>query len=591
VGTAREATAAATLYLRWTETSSTQPRALDGIGTDRIFAWPEDRITATLYLDIGSEGLSLYATSLEFDWDLVDELDLVDAEMLPVPTFTHLNGGAFTEANDSTTSVPGLVERYGATDPAQSDGPFNTTLAIGTVTFDVTENVSTDLEDILPFFEEGVDDVLDDEGLSVATTFEGAQVNQPPTALWHISRSLDTDSLIPGGSGLFSALSRSPVLAAFAAAMRGEGSGGQRGMYARFSGKLDVLADTGTTVPGGVASFDDFFEFDLGDAALAFRATISGGGEGIYERTLAGAPITALVEANVDAIPEGVGTFNTLGGLARDGADTAFVGTGSGGQQGVYTRIGGVLKMVADTSTTVPGDTSPFDFIKGTSPCFNQGRLVFGGGTGSEGSPTRLGIYRHHGGELKRVVDSSMTLPGSSSTFTDFGGASSRGGRLAFQASGSGGEEGIYRSDPLETVADTSTVIAGGGTFTGFGNVAQGDDGRVAFVGLGSKAIYSDESGSLEPLLAVGEPLDGRVIADLDLGSHAWDGERLAVWASFEDGSEAILVSGTPGHPIPTLGPLGLGLVAATLLLAGLAARPEAFSAAGGRARRRREDP
>jgi hypothetical protein len=128
----------------------------------------------------------------------------------------------------------------------------------------------------------------------------------------------------------------------------------------------------------------------------------------------------------------------------------------------------------------------------------------------------------------------------------------------AFIGSGAG-QQGVYLSEvtdvafpvpPPIKVADLTTAIPGGtGNFTGFTAVST-SLGHTAFLGQGTNGqagIYL--ASTLKKVIAVGDTLDGKVIAALRLGRFGLDGIRLTFTATFADGSEGVFVAQVGLYP------------------------------------------
>ena len=120
---------------------------------------------------------------------------------------------------------------------------------------------------------------------------------------------------------------------------------------------------------------------------------------------------------------------------------------GSGGQRGVYLSTGGVLSVVADTNTPIPGRAgnfsgfSGFVEIDGTSVGF-RGDYP-GGGSGL--------FVSSHGG-LRLVVDTDTPVPGGTGKFTFLGKPSISGSNVAFL--------GIDEAGHLSLFAELDGVLA-----------------------------------------------------------------------------------------------------------------------------------
>ena len=144
-----------------------------------VVAAPGDRLTASLVLSAGPEGVSSYGLSIEFDADLADELDLESAtELLPSGFDFNLTPGVGgTRESDATQS--GLVLTFEAA--TFGFGPTDSSFEIGVVEFLVTGNVATDGDDIQSGFFGAADGIFDNLGgdLSGQLVLGSAAVNVP----------------------------------------------------------------------------------------------------------------------------------------------------------------------------------------------------------------------------------------------------------------------------------------------------------------------------------------------------------------------------------------------------------------------------
>ena len=370
--------------------------------------------------------------------------------------------------------------------------------------------------------------------------------NPPPPVIQSLA---NTATLIPGGNGVFArfdkpAISSSSGVAVFV----GFGSSNQAGLFADDftlpSPLAWLLANAITPFPGGHGNFTAFIPAG-GEAGLSpsisgntavFWALAADGYEGIcvtptYPTNPA--PHISAVVGSTTAVPGGTGVFNTFVNsnvvsinpqpvpwreLALSGNVLGFYGAGIGGQQGIY---------AANVAIPVP-----VPWI---------------------------------------IANDGMAIPNGRGNFTGFLGLDLAAGpaageyHIAFVGLGSGGQLGVYEDDgpfgdppapphPPKFVADTNTLIPGGlGTFTGFTGLACGGSYGVsiAFVGTGAngqKGIYAipvpDASGAspfpLTKIIDLNDTLDGKTIADLEMGAGAIDGATLAFKAVFTDGTQGL---------------------------------------------------
>src|SRR5439155_391382 len=124
------------------------------------------------------------------------------------------------------------------------------------------------------------------------------------------------------------------------------------------------VSDTATPIPGGTGTFLNFLGApSLSAGNVAFVATGSGDQAGVYV-SLPGSPIIPVADTST-AIPGGVGTFVSWpGSPIISGETVAFIGSGSGGQIGVYVLVPPTPVLpVADTSTPIPGGLAAFQYF------------------------------------------------------------------------------------------------------------------------------------------------------------------------------------------------------------------------------------
>jgi hypothetical protein len=395
------------------------------------------------------------------------------------------------------------------------------------------------------------------------------------------SISLDTLlSTIPNGTGTFTGFPGGAALSGTDLIFSGSGIGSQSGVYVSsplFS-QLVPVADLTTPIPAGAGNFIAFSALDLVGLPVEPCRTASfiGSGDanqvGIYTTNIGSSacatPLARLVDTGT-AIPNGTGSFTAFPALdlvASPGdpiRPAVFIGAGSAGQMGIYSAniTGGTsptpLTALADTSTVIPGGSGTFTGFAAldlVAPPTETCRTASFIGTGDA---NQSGIYsRSYGAScptsLTRLVDTTTAIPGGSGTFTGFtalsateqtGAAASS---LVFIGRGTNGQQGVYRvtAPPVNVtrIADLTTPIPGGtGNFTGFvALTAYGD--HTAFMGLGNdgqRGLYV--ASTLTKVMAVGDSVEGRTVADLRVGKKGLGQDKLAFAAVFTDGSEAIM--------------------------------------------------
>ena len=367
------------------------------------------------------------------------------------------------------------------------------------------------------------------------------QANVAPALTFTFTKIADTSTPVPGGAGSFSSFSE-PALDGGDVAFFSF----QNGIYKSIGGSLAVVADSNTPIPGGSGNFTGFNDtpsFDNG--SVAFRGDGGGFQTGIY--TDFGGSLSLVADRNTP-IPGGSGNFTHLDSPMLDAGTMVLWGAqlpapSQGQGDGIYTRAGGSLSVIADWTTPVPGGSGNFNGFD-LFPAI-EGSMVAFGGVGSVSN----GIYTDVSGLLGVAFDNTTAIPGGSGNFTDFAWVALDSGKLAFRGRGSSGQEGIYTdaSGSLAVVADLNTPIPGGtGNFTWTGEGPAFDGGSVAFRGLGSggqDGIYSNLGGSLERVIDVSQSLDGKTPTGFFFGREGLSGNRIAFGAWFDDGSSGIYVA------------------------------------------------
>jgi T5SS/PEP-CTERM-associated repeat protein len=365
---------------------------------------------------------------------------------------------------------------------------------------------------------------------------------------------------IPDGTGSFTSLPGAPGYSSSGqVAFYGTGSGGQQGIYSGIPGNPVRIADLNTAIPSGTGDFTSFIPQEpvrpsIDGSNVAFFGAGSGGQQGIYAG-IPGNPVRIADTAT--AIPGGMGNFTSFipqGSCnpAISGNNVAFFGAGSGGQQGIYSGVPGNPVRVADTGTAIPGGTGNFTAFP-SSPSISGNNVAFLG----SGSGGQQGIYAGIPGNPIRVADLNTAIPGGTGNFTSFipgnpVAPAIDGNNVAFFGAGSGGQQGIYAGIPGNPVriADTATAIPGGtGNFTGFGDVSLSAT-DVAFFAMGAsgqQGIYDMTGGALVKVIDLTDLVDGRPIAGLSFSRSGLSGDPLAFQATFVDGSQGIYTWSQPG--------------------------------------------
>ena len=264
------------------------------------------------------------------------------------------------------------------------------------------------------------------------------------------------------------------------------------------------VADSSTAIPDGAGTFTDFPYSPALDAGnVTLFGTGVDGQQGVYRfvppnPTVPPNPIK-VADLNT-AIPDGAGNFTGFAGAPTISGDAvAFLGTGVGGQQGIYRFVPPNPIKVADLSTPIPNGTGLFTNFTPVDPCIYLNKLVFIG----DGSGGQQGVYLVDvlpmPPPIMPIADTNTEVPGGFGNFTRFlpipppitpVAPSISGNYAVFFGASIEGQQGVYLVDilspsppPIMPVADGNTAIPGGtGNFQFFSALAsEGND--VAFVG------------------------------------------------------------------------------------------------------------
>lgn len=407
-------------------------------------------------------------------------------------------------------------------------------------------------------------------------------VTIPPGTFLSLARS---GGAIPGGVGLFGSFPQPPSLGAPRVGFFGAGSAGQQGIYtclvALPGDPCRPLADLSKAIPNGSGTFTAFSNLVLSRLsstdASAVRAAFLGGGsggqQGVYtcETAIPTDPCRRIADRST-AIPGGTGAFTSFSQLAMSGSVAGFVATGSG-QAGVYTCLTSIptdpCRPVATLGTPIPAGTGTFtsfndvalavDITKPDPP--PVGVVFRATGIGQQG------VYVCQPGDPCRpIANLATSIPGGSGAFTSFGpvAAAIESGKpapvpfhVAFIGAGSG-QQGVFVCevvtpvDPCRPIATLATPVPqGAGPFSGFTALAASAD-HVAFQATttgGQSGIYI--ASTLTKVISTGDALDGKTISELRLGRFGLDGTAVTFAVTFTDGTQGIFSSPVPSTPPP----------------------------------------
>jgi hypothetical protein len=282
----------------------------------------------------------------------------------------------------------------------------------------------------------------------------------------------DENTVAPNGAGKFidfGGVSTDGRNVAFYGHARGRRRLHRTGIYLSNGSRLSVVADNGMPVPGSAANFLSFdkSDIDVDEGKVVFTGQAEGPGflNGIYLYDSHRRGLSVVADTNTP-IPGGSGNFSRLSSPAIEEGAVVFWGAGEGDPQerGIYMLLGGSLRVIADTTTAVPGRQASFRTLAGSA--VSGDHVMFTGFERLEppGGDSIGGIYASRGGSLKKVIAIGDSFEGNrvrllSSVFNDSMSADS----VAFTAWFTEGRPGIFRADAALPVCPTATALAGHG--------------------------------------------------------------------------------------------------------------------------------
>jgi hypothetical protein len=199
----------------------------------------------------------------------------------------------------------------------------------------------------------------------------------------------------------------------------------------------------GTPVPGGTGTFTRI-DTPLSDGTNYWFTGQGIGQFGIYKKSGgAGGVLSTLVDQNTP-ITGTDARFTGLGNLSLDGTNLSFTGE-LNNAPGIYGLIGTTLSKIADTSTKIPGCAGQFSAFGVSS--IGGGSVAFVGFDKNRNP----GIYAWIGGELNRVIDSSVTLGGKVISSLEMTASAVAGNNVVFQADFIDGSSGVFSASLYPT--------------------------------------------------------------------------------------------------------------------------------------------
>ena len=379
---------------------------------------------------------------------------------------------------------------------------------------------------------------------STATTFAKA-------ADYKFTKIFDSNDPLPNGMGYFNKFSLPSLDSGNVAFAGSDGIYGEfgsyeyiySGVYSVIDGNINLVADSNTIMPGSTEKFEWLAEpiLDAGNVAFA-GGNIAIQQNGIY--TDLGGSLRVIADLNTP-VPGGTGTFNFLPdedfGISN-GVVAITGGATSPQTLGVYADINGTLSVIADGNTPAPDGSGNFD------------RAAYSGMNGSDVAFSAFnltvdGEFLNSGGNITSIIDSDTLIPGSTETFSyPSGVVDVAAGTYVIVNYPDFSQTGLYSNvgGTLHLVAEIGELTPDGkGNFTFFDDLAV-DQNEIAFVAVedgtdGNIFRYAD--GVLDEVISIGDILDGKSIIGLMIWDAGFDASTIAFQVSFGDGSSGIYLA------------------------------------------------
>jgi hypothetical protein len=278
------------------------------------------------------------------------------------------------------------------------------------------------------------------------------------------------------------------------------------------------IVDSTTTIPAGVGAFTSFSDVAFDGQNVAILGSGAGGQKGVYLWNGTALANVAHIGATV---PNGGGTFTQFSRFSIDNGNVAFVSEGTA-KDGVYTTLGGSLRKVADEGTLVPGTSVPFTQFTFSTDVAIDGESVYFNAFGTNGSVFHEGVYRETNGALARIADRNTPIPDFGQNFIFFSAVDASQRNVIFSGGrGTGGGNGRYTTlgapaGQIRTALNADTMIPGlTNPLSIFSpNDARIDGTNIAFRARGANSfdgLYLERNGALETVVdqATANPLNG----------------------------------------------------------------------------------
>jgi hypothetical protein len=331
---------------------------------------------------------------------------------------------------------------------------------------------------------------------------------------------------------------------------------GHYGIYTGTGGALTTVVETATPLPGGSGTFSYLSNPSISGANVAFVAN-----DGTFQMNPAvystlGGTVGVVADATTPD-PEGSGPLRPANRTPSiDGQNVAFLADRGIGYAGLYTSVAGALEMTANETTPIPGGFGEI-FLSNDAPVLDGTQIAFRANSTS-GFDGVAGVYVADAGVARVVADTSTPIPGGGGELFSFfePGLAIDSGNVVFEG-GAVFAGGIFAEigGVLMLISDTEGLREA--SISGDHVAYRGIDGF-------GEGLYVYLGGPRQLVIHTGDLLDGKTISAFYFGPDGFSGDDLAFTAYFDDGTYGVYLAQIPEPGTALLVVAGLAALAAS---------------------------
>jgi len=330
---------------------------------------------------------------------------------------------------------------------------------------------------------------------------------------------------------------------------------GHYGIYTGTGGALTTVVETATPLPGGNGTFSYLSNPSISGGNVAFVANDDSFqmSPAVYS-TLGGT--VGLVADATTLDPEGSGPLRPEDRTPSiDGQNVAFLARRGIGYRGLYTSVAGALEMTANETTPIPGGFGEISFPN-DQPVLDGTQIAFRADSTS-GFDGVAGVYVFDAGAVRVVADTTTPIPGGGGElFNFFGPGLAIDSNNVVFAGGALLAGGIFAEigGVLMLISDTEGLREAS---------ISGDHVAYRGIDDFGEGLYVYLGGPRQLVIHTGDLLDGKTTSAFYFGPQGLSGDDLAFTAYFDDGTYGVYLAQIPEPGTALLVAAGLAAFAA----------------------------